>query len=98
VEDSILGGIMVRNVSKMFYKLRGDMALYNRYGCSILMVFCSLLRFYQQNIHEVDQAAIDQIVFLIRLITNPSEFDKLAQFLNIELVNNQKSKLINEQK
>lgn len=87
MEDSILGGVLVRNISKMFYILRTDTTMYNRYGCSILMIFCSLLRYYQQNIHEVDQASIDQITFLIKIITNPQQFDKLANFLQIGLKN-----------
>lgn len=69
----------------MFYKLRGDMNLYNRYGCSILMIFCSLLRYYQQNIHEVDQATIDQLMYIIRLVTNPSGFQKFGEQLNVEI-------------
>lgn len=75
----------MRNVSRMFYKLRGDTGLYNRYGCSILMVFCSLLRYYQQNIHAVDQATIDQLVYVIRLITNPSAFQKFGEVLGVEV-------------
>lgn len=90
MEDSILGGVLVRNISKMFYILRTDTTMYNRYGCSILMIFCSLLRYYQQNIHEVDQASIDQIAFLIKIITNPQQFDKLANFLQIGLKNQKK--------
>jgi hypothetical protein len=69
----------------MFYKLREDTGLYNRYGCSILMVFCSLLRYYQQNIHEVDQATIDQLVYVIRLVTNPAGFQRFGEFLKVEV-------------
>lgn len=85
VDDSILGGIMVRNISKMFYRLRGESALYNKYGCSILMVFCSLLRYYQQNIHQVDQASVDQIVYMIKLITNPKHFEENSEVLKVGL-------------
>jgi hypothetical protein len=76
---------MVRNVSKMFYKLRNDPGLYNKYGCSILMIFCSLLRFYQQNIYQIDQASIDQISYMIKLITNPKHFEENSTLLKVGL-------------
>ena len=65
---------MVRNLSRLFYKIRKDSTLYNKYGLSILMILCSLLRYYQNNIYEFDQAALDQISYVLRAITNPDKF------------------------
>jgi hypothetical protein len=42
---------MVRNIAKLFYKVRKDDAIYSKYGLSILMILCSLLRYYQGNIY-----------------------------------------------
>ena len=76
LEDSILGGVMVRNLARLFYKVRKDDVAYNKYGLSILMILCSLARYYQSNIYEFDQAVIDQIAYLLRAITNPEKFRK----------------------
>lgn len=65
---------MVRNIAKLFYKVRKDDGIYSKYGLSILMILCSLLRYYQGNIYEFDQAAIDQIAYVLRAITNPDKF------------------------
>lgn len=65
---------MVRNLARLFYKIRKDEGIYSKYGLSILMILCSLLRFYQNNIYQFDQAALDQISYVLRAITNPEKF------------------------
>ena len=65
---------MVRNLARLFYKIRKDDGVYSKYGLSILMILCSLLRYYQNNIYEFDQAALDQISYVLRAITNPDKF------------------------
>jgi hypothetical protein len=49
------------------------------------MIFCSLLRFYQQNIYQIDQASIDQISYMIKLITNPKHFEENSTLLKVGL-------------
>lgn len=63
---------MVRNISKLFSRIKNNPVQYNKYGCSILMILCSLIRFYQQRIYEVDQATIDQIALVIKTIISPA--------------------------
>ena len=69
-EDSIVGGVFARNIGKMLYKIRAS-AEFNKNACSILMILCSLLRNYEENINQVDQATIDQISSLIRKVIDP---------------------------
>jgi hypothetical protein len=38
------------------------------------MILCSIIRYYEENIHSVDQAIVEEISLLIRKIVNPSEF------------------------
>jgi hypothetical protein len=73
VHDSILGGVFARSVAKLLYKIRkGDN--FNQYACPTLMILCSLLRNYQNNLAFVDQAVIDQITVIVRKIVNPDIF------------------------
>jgi hypothetical protein len=65
--------VFARNVGKMLYKIRKS-AKFNKNACAILMILCSLLRNYQENISMVDQATIDQISTLIRKVINPEAF------------------------
>lgn len=69
---------MVRNLARLFYKVRKDDAIYSKYGLSILMILCSLAGYYQTNIYEFDQAAVDQISYVMRAITNPEKFKSEA--------------------
>ncbi len=73
LEDCILGGNFVRNAGKFIYQIRKSKHFNNCAG-SLLMIFCSLLRFYQTNISKVDQAIIEQITVIIRSLLNPKEF------------------------
>ena len=73
INDSILGGVFSRSVAKLLYKIRkGDK--FNSYACPILMILCSMLRNYQNNLAFVDQAVIDQMTVIIRKIVNPDIF------------------------
>ena len=73
INDSILGGVFARSIAKLLYKIRkGDN--FNLYACPILMILCSLLRNYQNNLCFVDQAVIDQMTVIIRKIVNPDVF------------------------
>jgi hypothetical protein len=56
-EDSIIGGIFARNISKLLYKIRKSPS-FNKHACSILMVLCSIIRYYEENIFTVDQAIV----------------------------------------
>jgi len=57
-EDSIIGGIFSRNISKLLYKIRKSQS-FNKHACSILMILCSLIRYYEENIYAVDQAIVE---------------------------------------
>ena len=59
----------------MLYKLRKS-EKFSRLACSILMILCSLIRNYEQNISSVDQSTIDQISTLIRKVIDPEQFVK----------------------
>jgi hypothetical protein len=74
-EDSIIGGIFARNISKHLYKIRKTPS-FNKHACSILMILCSIVRYYEENIFAVDQAIVEEISLLIRKIVNPSDFIK----------------------
>jgi hypothetical protein len=76
-EDSIIGGIFARNISKLLYKIRKTPS-FNKHACSILMILCSIVRYYEENIFAVDQAIVEEISLLIRKIVNPSDFIKSA--------------------
>lgn len=73
MHDSILGGVFARSIAKMLYKIRKTDS-FNRYACPVLMILCSLLRNYQNNLCFVDQAVIDQITVIVRKIVNPDIF------------------------
>jgi len=57
-------------VAKLLYKMRKSES-FNRFASPILLLLCSLLRNYQNNVRFVDQAVIDQI---IRKIVTPDKF------------------------
>ena len=70
INDSIFGGVFARAISKLLYKIRkGDN--FNQFACPILMILCSMLRNYQNNLSFVDQAVIDQLTVIVRKIVNP---------------------------
>lgn len=73
INDSILGGVFARSIAKLLYKIRKSES-FNRFACPVLMILCSLLRNYQNNLSFVDQAVIDQITVIVRKIVNPNVF------------------------
>jgi len=60
-------------VAKLLYKMRKSES-FNRFASPILLLLCSLLRNYQNNVRFVDQAVIDQITVIIRKIVTPDKF------------------------
>lgn len=73
INDSIMGGVFVRSVAKLLYKIRKTSS-FNRLTSNMLIIFCSLLRNYQSNLAFVDQAIIDQITVIIRRLVDPQRF------------------------
>ena len=73
IHSSILGGVFARSIGKLLYKIRKTDA-FNNHACTVLMLLCSLLRNYQNNLCYVDQAVIDQITVIVRKIVNPDIF------------------------
>jgi len=57
-------------MSRLLFKIRKSES-FNRQACSILMILCSMIRYYEENIFGVDQAIVEEISLLIRKIINP---------------------------
>ena len=49
---------------------------FNKFASPILLILCSLLRNYQNNLCFVDQAVIDQITVILRKIVDTNKFIK----------------------
>ncbi|CAD8103287.1 unnamed protein product [Paramecium primaurelia] len=70
---------LASSLSRAFMKLLSKIQEFNKYSSQMLLIFCSLLRYYQKNTAKIDQDTLETITSSIRILTGKNPQDKLQE-------------------
>ncbi|CAD8125535.1 unnamed protein product [Paramecium sonneborni] len=70
---------LASSLSRAFIKLLSKIQEFNKYSSQMLLIFCSLLRYYQKNTAKIDQDTLETITSSIRILTGKNPQEKLQE-------------------